>query len=357
MPMTKLYHSWKKQIRELRPGERITRIRNFTWLLVGLYQSRSVHQSRIAGKLPGQAKLTSRTRGLSRLLDNASIRVREWYRPIASNILQAAAKAGEVRLIVDGSKVGFGFQLLMVAVAYRRRAIPIGWTWVKASRGHSTVTKQLALLSYVRKIVPPKTAVLLVGDAEFGEIGLLKQLKEWRWHYVLRQKGRYLVVPFGRRTAQRLDSFVSRSGELNWMPNCRLTEKHRFRTHVLAYWKPGEKRPWLLATNLSEPQLVLRTYRRRMWIEEMFADLKRNGFDLESTHLRNFLRLSRLTLAVVLLYVWLLAFGAKIIKNGQRCLVDRNERRDYSLFRIGWNMVERRLTNGHSLHISFKFYI
>jgi hypothetical protein len=356
MPIKELYHSWKKQLIELRPEERITRIRNFTWLMAGLYQSRSVHQSRIAAKIPGNAKLPSKTRRLGRLLDNGSIRVREWYRPIASKILQTVGRTGEVRLIVDGSKVGFGSQLLMVGIAFRRRAIPIAWTWVKARRGHSSVAKQLALLCYVRSLLPEKTAVLLVGDAEFGEVGLLKQLKEWHWHYVLRQKGRYLAFPFGKRLAQRLDSFVSKSGERNWMPNCRLTEKHRFRTHVLAYWKAGEKRPWLLATNLPEPQIVLRAYRRRMWIEEMFGDLKGNGFDLESTHLRNFLRLSRLTLAVVLLYVWLLAFGSKAIRNGHRHFVDRNDRRDYSLFRIGWNMVDRRLSNEQPLQVSLNFY-
>jgi hypothetical protein len=82
-----------------------------------------------------------------------------------------------------------------------------------------------------------------------------------------------------------------------------------------------------------------------MWIEEMFGDMKRNGFDLESTRLRHFLRLSRLTLAVVLLYVWLIATGSKVIKNGQRRLVDRAERRDLSIFQIGLRSVERRLTN------------
>jgi hypothetical protein len=78
-----------------------------------------------------------------------------------------------------------------------------------------------------------------------------------------------------------------------------------------------------------------------MWIEETFGDIKGNGFNLESTHLRNFLRLSRLTLAVFLLYVWLLAFGSKVIKSGKRRLVDRSNRRDYSIFRIGRNMIER----------------
>jgi len=355
MPIKELYHNWKQKLSELRPQERTTRIRNFAWLLVGLYQSRSVHQSKIAAKIPGLTVLPSRTRRLGRLLDNRSIKVREWYHPIASGIVQAIAAIGEVRLIADGSKVGFGHQLLMVAVAYRQRSIPLVWTWVKGSRGHSSAMKQLALLSYVRSLLPPKTAVSLVGDSEFGAVEVQKQLKKWRWHFVLRQKGSHLVIPFGKRTLQRLDSLVCKPGDRVWLLNCRLTKRHFRRTNLVAYWKPGEKEPWLLATNLTEPKMALRAYRRRMWIEEMFGDFKGHGFDLESTHLRNFLRLSRLTLAVVLLYVWLLAFGARVIKNGQRRLVDRNDRRDYSLFRIGWNMAERRLINEQRLQISFRF--
>ena len=76
----------------------------------------------------------------------------------------------------------------------------------------------------------------------------------------------------------------------------------------------------------------------------------------KATHLRHFLRLSRLTLAVVLLYVWLVAFGSQVIKAGQRHLVDRNDRRDHSIFRIGRNMVERRLNNAQPLSISLTFY-
>jgi hypothetical protein len=52
--------------------------------------------------------------------------VREWYHPIAQQWLQAQWNClGEIRLIVDGTKVGFGHQLLMVSLAYRKRAIPI----------------------------------------------------------------------------------------------------------------------------------------------------------------------------------------------------------------------------------------
>ena len=355
MPLTELYHIWKTKLFELRPGERVTRVRNLAWLLAGLYSSKSVHQSKIAAKIPGKTCLPSRTRRLSRLLDNPAFRVREWYHPLASRIVRAMLAAGELRLIVDGSKVGFGHQMLMVAVAYRKRAIPLVWTWVKGNRGHSSSLKQLALLGYVHSLLPPQAAVILVGDNEFGAVGVQKQLKKWGWQYVLRQKGQYLLLPFGQRTSQRLDSLVQTAGDKVWLPRSRFTLKYRWRVNLLAYWKPDEKEAWFLTTNLPSALLTLRAYRRRMWIEEMFGDMKGHGFELESTHLRNFLRLARLTLAVVLLYVWLLSFGARTIKRGQRRLVDRNDRRDYSLFRIGWNMADRRLINEEHLQISFRF--
>jgi len=86
----------------------------------------------------------------------------------------------------------------------------------------------------------------------------------------------------------------------------------------------------------------------------MFGDLKRHGFDLESTHLRHFLRLSRLTLAVALLYVWLISTGSQAIKNGQRHWVDRAERRDLSIFQIGLRLIKRRLTNALSVSIRLR---
>jgi hypothetical protein len=68
MPTNFLYHTWIQQIRELHPTQRVTRIRNFVWLMIGIYKSRSVYLSRIAGKIPGQAKLPSVVRRLARLL-------------------------------------------------------------------------------------------------------------------------------------------------------------------------------------------------------------------------------------------------------------------------------------------------
>ena len=91
-----------------------------------------------------------------------------------------------------------------------------------------------------------------------------------------------------------------------------------------------------------------------MWIEEIFAHLKGQGLDLESSHLRTFLHLSRLTLAVALLAVWLLAFGADLVQQGLPSQVDRSNRRDLSLFRIAWDYLQQLLAWGDPFDVFFR---
>jgi len=357
MSANRVYHTWLKRIQQIRPQERITRLRTFAWLVAGILSSRRVHLSHVASKMPGAATSVSKARRLSRFLDNGAIRVREWYEPIARALIAAVVNQGlEVRLLADGTKVSFGHQLLMVAIAYRRRAIPLAWTWVRSSRGHSSALKQLALLSYIHQLIPPGSRVLIVGDSEFGAVSVLKQLEQWKWQYVMRQKGNTWVKLQDRLTWLRLESLAQIGAPPFWSMAALLSWEHAHPTNLLTYWKAGEKEPWLLATNLPLARTALRAYERRMWIEEMFGDFKGHGFDLESSHLRHFLRLSRLTLIVAFLYLWLVAFGSQVIKCGQRRLVDRADRRDLSIFRIGLDTVERLLANDQPLPIRFVPY-
>ena len=346
MAITEMYHTCFAKIRQLRPNERVTRVRNMAWLLTGLFASQSVHLSHMARKIPGPSQKLSKVKMLSRLLDNGHIRVRSWYEPVAREILTSAFNHGQtLRLIVDGTKVGNGHQLLMVALAYRRRALPIAWTWVKGKRGHSSAQKQSALFIYIHSLIPDGASVEIAGDSEFGTIDVLRLLDQWEWGYALRQKGRILISPAGQTLWKRCDTLVKNPGDSCWLDSALLTQKHAYSTRFLALWQKGETEPWLLATNLASAQHARRLYRSRMWIEEMFADFKGHGFDLEASRLVHFLRLSRLTLAVALLYVWLVTFGSQTVKNGKRRLVDRTDRRDLSIFRIGVDMLERCLAN------------
>lgn len=89
----------------------------------------------------------------------------------------------------------------------------------------------------------------------------------------------------------------------------------------------------------------------------MFGDLKRHCFDLKSIMLHTPDRLSRLTLAVALLYVWLISMGTSAIRNGLRHYVNRKDRRDLSNFQIGWCWIERCLVNALNFSVPLCVYL
>ena len=352
-----LYHKWKTELTKRWPEMHAARRKALTWFIVGMFLARHVHLGRIAAKLPGQAQRTSKETNLIRLVNNEALPVRPMYEPLARELLASAVAHGQaLRLMIDGSKVGNGHQLLMIAFAYRRRAIPLIWTWRKGVKGHSPVNTQIALFEALYDWIPKEATVIVTGDSEFGSTRLMKHFEQWNWFYALRQKGSYKLSQDEKQSWVRCDSLVKESGQQAWLADVLLTEKHAFSCHFLACWQRGYKEPWLLATNLTNARVTRVNYSRRMWIEAFFGDCKGNGFDLEATRLKTPAALSRLVLVVALLVIWFLSFGSQIVKNGQRYLVDRTDRRDLSLFRIGWDSVERRLSNNQSFSLRLMPY-
>jgi hypothetical protein len=192
----------------------------------------------------------------------------------------------------------------------------------------------MALLNYVRTLIPIGAAVFLVGDCKFDSVELLKWLDQWHWFYVLRQKSDTCLWLEQSSEWKPFGSFIRKAGQIIWLGKGYLTAKNFSPTKLLIHWQVGEEEAWCLATNLPDQVMALHYYRRRMWCEELHGDLKDHGFDLESTMLHDFLKLSRLTLVVVFLHVWLISVGSTTIHNGLRHLVDRNERHDMSIFQM-----------------------
>ena len=75
-----LYGKWRKWLMQLIPDRCETRLANLL-LLMGLYQSKSVHLNLIAGKLPIRSKKLSMVKRLSRFLQNNAVEVVNWYAP------------------------------------------------------------------------------------------------------------------------------------------------------------------------------------------------------------------------------------------------------------------------------------
>jgi hypothetical protein len=69
--------------------------------------------------------------------------------------------------------------------------------------------------------------------------------------------------------------------------------------------------------------------------------------------LGTFLRQSRLALTVCLVYVWLVSTGEHVLTTNRAHEVDRADRRDLSVFRIGWDFIERCLGLNDPISIAY----
>jgi len=70
-------------------------------------------------------------------------------------------------------------------------------------------------------------------------------------------------------------------------------------------------------------------------IETLFSDKKSRGFHIDKSHLSEPTRLARLLIATSLAYIWMIYLGLSVIQAGCTDLIDRVDRVDKSLFRLG----------------------
>lgn len=356
----RLYHTILPLLVKFLPTERITRVRNLALMMVGLSLAMGVHLSQIAAKLPVAGRQRSLTNRLRRFVDNERVRVRPFYQPVLKTLLGSFG-AAELRLIIDCTPLGFGFRLLTVAVAYRGRALPLVWSVHRGGKGHLKAHAAIELLAYVQGQLPAdrRDPIWLLGDSGFMGVELLRWLRQHGWQFVIRSRG----TPCVKGTAtggrwQALAELAPAPGDTRAVGWVRYTKAHAFGPlYVVIQWELGEDEPWYLLTTQPAVGRTVRRYRRRMWIEEMYGDMKGHGFDLESTHLKDPDRLSRLVLAVCWLYVAFLARGSWVVKNGYRARLAVKSRRDKSYFRLGWDWLNECLRLGQPLHWRFALYL
>jgi hypothetical protein len=321
-------------------------------MMTGMYLASSVHLSHIARKLPLPGQVVSLTNRLRRFVDNPRVKVWRYYQPLARQLL-SRFHGQRLTLLMDCTALGFDYQLMVIAIAYRRRALPLIWSVHRSKRGMVPSEDQIALLRKLAPLIPPRTEVWLVGDAGFGRAALMRWLSRRHWHFCLRVNSAYQYRASGGEWAA-VATLPVEEGQTLYLGWIRWTRSENFGwVQLLAHWQTGEDQPWFLVTDHPAGSWTIRLYKKRMWVEELFGDLKGHGFDLEATHLQDFDRLSRLVLAAMIIYVWLIALGSRIVKRGLRFTVDRRDRRDKSLFRIGWDWIERCLALAKHIPVSF----
>jgi hypothetical protein len=298
--ITEIAESLSSELKRRLPKQRKTQRTKLALLVSTMLDVRSANLMDLAAGLPLEADRTDmRYQWIVRLLGNPLVISDAIMEPFAREVLERAGADGEpLGLILDQSKVSDRHQVLMLALRWGERALPLAWR-VEETEGAIGFETQKALLEVVVPWLPAPARVRLLGDRFYGTADLIGWCQQRGWDYRLRLKGNLVVVDGAGRTT----TGQCAKDQVYYLEDVELTGR-RARTHIGIIQDPGHAEPWIIA--LSEKPGYLRTleYSARWGIEPMFSDFKSRGFGIEDTQLRYADRLDRLILVMALaLYV------------------------------------------------------
>lgn len=316
-------------------------------LVSGLLLGRSVQLWEIAIWIPWDIQLTSGVRRFERWLADPHVKVADLFAPFV-RAMQATFSNETVYLILDCTQVGPCCRTLLASLAYHETVLPLGWRSIRGKKGHVTGEFQKALLMQIQPYLQAYPHVIVLGDAEYCNETVITWVQEQPWDFVFHTRTTPLVRtcddPAWQPVQEILDHSDLRAGQVqHWAPVC-YTQEHQLAGLTLTIqWGVGETEPLCLISNLPAAQQPHLVYERRAWIETLFGSCKSRGFGLARTHLTIPEQIDRLILAIAIATYMTLGLATHLVLTKQTHRVDRSDRRDLSLFQIGWRWLHRLL--------------
>lgn len=333
-----LYRKLTIELQRLLPAASRPQVKNLALLTQALVFSRDCRLPNLALELPIAGQRESLVQRLIRTLDNSHIEQRSHYLSLGGQLF-AHWPDREITLVMDRTDIGQERSILLLAVAFGHRAIPLSWQVLPF--GGTSEEKQIALLRQVQPYLPTGKRVLFLGDCEFRAVGLQGYCREQGWGWQVGVKSDTLFHT-GDGQWRPLQSVSVAKGERRYLHQITLTQNHAFPTvHLLVDWTHNWKTPRYVVCHLPTNSTSWRRGRKRFWIEPTFRDWKSYGFDLEASHITDPQRLESLLLGMSLTTLWLLHVGHWLVLTGRVKWLMATHRRDYSLFRLGRDYARR----------------
>lgn len=348
---TEVLKTLKAQLRMFHQGHVVT----LAMMITGIVMSRKAQLAEMSTEVPTAAKDKSIEMRLRRWVKHRQIDVEVTYMPFAKQILASLAHT-QLLLAMDGSQVGRGCMVLMVGVVYRSRLLPLAWVVYKGRKGHTTAARHIEVLKKVLPLIPEGADVVLLGDAEYDTTAMLAWVQaETSWQFVLRTASNLLIQQGA--TWHKIGDCEVTYGRLRILLDIAFTQHAALPANLVVWWGREYDVPLFLITNLRTASRAAWCYRRRFRIETFFSDQKSRGFQIHKSHLSDPARLSRLLIAACLAYVWLIGVGLLTLTSGNHRLIDRTDRVDKSIFRLGLDWLKYALKKELPIQVFLLFQL
>lgn len=316
-------------------------------MVTGLLLGPHVQLFAIAMCVPWSIKLNSLVRRFERFVADEGVDVQVFFDPFV-RAMRVSLGNEVAYLIIDCTQAGPKCRTLYIGLAYHGTVLPLIWKTIKGNKGHVTGEFQRALLAELYPKFRHHRRVIVLGDAEFSNESVISWLRLKHWDFVLRFQSNYrLQTASGKPwlSAQEIyEAHAMAAGQVEHWPEVGFTQAHQIPGLTMTiHWDAEDDEPLCLISSLppaEQPHLI---YEMRYWVETLFGNHKSRGFQLARTQMTTPEHIDRLILAIAIATCFALGLGTHLIVTEQTDQVDRADRRDLSLFQMGWRWLYRLL--------------
>ncbi len=332
------------------PGQwrEVRHVQTLAWMVVGLIQAGCVKLTAWVPFVHGRAQYAQSTqRRFRRWLANPRIAVAPQYGPLIQQALQNWG-THPLYLALDTSMLWNQYCLIRVSVVYRGRAVPVVGEVSEPGSSSVTHAAYAALLEAVPSLLPAGVKVVFLADRGFADTELLAHLRRLGWHFRIRLKATFSVLRPGQPPC-KVAEFALASGRALFLQKVAITTGQFGPVSLALARHSSNGECWYIVSDEPTSVRTFEEYGYRFDIEENFLDDKSNGFQLESSLVRDAAALTRLCFVLAVATLYLVAQGTQVVAQQKRRWVDPHWLRGNSYVRIGWQWVKTALTRGWEL--------
>ena len=218
-----------------------------------------------------------------------------------------------VAIAIDATNLKDRFVVLTVSVSYCSIAIPIAWKVLRTNQSGSWNSHWIRLLKTIQPAFSKDHIVLVLADRGIYSPSLFRTIASMGFHPYLRINSGGMFKPEGKKIWIPLSNLIKSPGE-QWSGRVTLfkSTKSRLECTLLGCWQHDGEKPWLIATDLMPGESDPLWYGFRAWIEQMFKNLKREGWQWHRTRIESADRAERHLLAIALAFILVISITPNV---------------------------------------------
>ena len=277
-----------------------------------------------------------------RFFRNESVEIDEVHKAI---FLNTYPKQGRIVVLADWTDLP-PYRSLVLSLVRDGRSVPLYSRTIPVCCGEGGMVKvESEALAFLSTLVEADRKVIIVADRGFGHSRWVSDVTSYGWNYVQRLTCN-MTVYTEEYYCLLSELGVVRGDKPRSLGISTTHEKNSFGGRLSVVWSEEAKEPWYLVTDLDlSARVIVGIYRKRMWTEATFRDLKERdwGLGLKKVRLSEPERHDRHFIVLFLAWLFLSAAGAMAESYGWAggLYANTSKKRELSLLNIGFYTLHR----------------